>query len=276
LKISFACNWGENSAGLLEKYRKQTPNDSGVWGEISATENHSESDFVVFLGNGPRGLGHSLGKTIHFRREPDFIERHFPISDAYKAFDYDRCGYHVSTWFIEKSFDELSEMEYPTKTRKISAISSSKWSHRNHFLHSTSALFGRGEIDFYGRGLAAVVGPENYKGLLNYNKNCKFNGLVDYEYSVAIENSSQRNYFTEKIIDCFLSWTIPLYWGCPNISEYFPEGSYYLINEPRDVLEAIERPIEKGNIEALKEARNLVLNEYNIWPTIGNILSGEY
>ena len=41
------------------------------------------------------------------------------------------------------------------------------------------------------------------------------------QYGVAIENVSHRGYFTEKILDCFLLKTIPIYWGCTNISDYF-------------------------------------------------------
>lgn len=40
-------------------------------------------------------------------------------------------------------------------------------------------------------------------------------------YHICIENTSHENYFTEKIIDCFLFRTIPIYFGCPNIVDYF-------------------------------------------------------
>jgi hypothetical protein len=43
----------------------------------------------------------------------------------------------------------------------------------------------------------------------------------EYQFAIVIENSKQIYYFTEKIIDCVLSKTIPIYWGCPNISDYF-------------------------------------------------------
>jgi hypothetical protein len=36
-------------------------------------------------------------------------------------------------------------------------------------------------------------------------------------YSVAIENVSEDNWFTEKLIDCFATDTVPIYWGCPNL-----------------------------------------------------------
>lgn len=47
--------------------------------------------------------------------------------------------------------------------------------------------------------------------------------FIDSMYHIVVENTQHRNYFTEKIIDCFMSKTIPIYWGCPNIGEYFNE-----------------------------------------------------
>ena len=40
-------------------------------------------------------------------------------------------------------------------------------------------------------------------------------------FSVAIENAKYDDYFTEKILDCFASGTIPIYYGTDNISNYF-------------------------------------------------------
>jgi hypothetical protein len=40
-------------------------------------------------------------------------------------------------------------------------------------------------------------------------------------FGVAIENTQHNGYFTEKIIDCFLQKTIPIYWGCSNIDKFF-------------------------------------------------------
>jgi hypothetical protein len=47
----------------------------------------------------------------------------------------------------------------------------------------------------------------------------------DAQYGVCIENTSHRGYFTEKIMEMFLFKTIPIYWGCSNITDFFrPEG----------------------------------------------------
>ena len=49
--------------------------------------------------------------------------------------------------------------------------------------------------------------------------------LFDAMFSLAVENVAQDDYFTEKLLDCFLTRTVPIYWGCPNAAAYFdPEG----------------------------------------------------
>jgi len=51
--------------------------------------------------------------------------------------------------------------------------------------------------------------------------NQKYRGLKDYRFSIVIENCKEDYYFTEKLIDCFLSGTIPIYYGCPSIGNFF-------------------------------------------------------
>lgn len=41
------------------------------------------------------------------------------------------------------------------------------------------------------------------------------------KFHIAVENCREKNYFSEKLIDCFASKTIPIYCGCPNIGEFF-------------------------------------------------------
>ena len=39
----------------------------------------------------------------------------------------------------------------------------------------------------------------------------KIDGLKDYRFSVVIENCKRDYWFTEKLIDCFVTGTIPIY-----------------------------------------------------------------
>jgi len=51
--------------------------------------------------------------------------------------------------------------------------------------------------------------------------NGKILALGDYRFSLTIENCREDYYFTEKLIDCFLTGTVPIYWGCPSIGNFF-------------------------------------------------------
>ena len=45
--------------------------------------------------------------------------------------------------------------------------------------------------------------------------------LVDYRYNIAVENDITDYYFTEKILNCFASMTIPIYIGARKIGDFF-------------------------------------------------------
>ena len=44
--------------------------------------------------------------------------------------------------------------------------------------------------------------------------------LKPYHFSICIENTEYSDYFTEKILDCFASGVIPIYWGTKNVQKY--------------------------------------------------------
>ena len=40
-------------------------------------------------------------------------------------------------------------------------------------------------------------------------------------FSIVIENEKSDYFFSEKLNDCFATGTIPIYWGCPSIKDFF-------------------------------------------------------
>ena len=58
----------------------------------------------------------------------------------------------------------------------------------------------------------------------------------DSMFGVAIENFSHRGFFTEKILDCFLLRTIPMYWGCSNINDFFNQEGIIKFDTPDDFI----------------------------------------
>ena len=87
------------------------------------------------------------------------------------------------------------------------------------------------QIDILGSGGAGKV---NEKGEL----------LERYFYSIVIENEKQENYYTEKILDCLITGTIPIYWGANIIKEHFnPNGIFFFdsIQELQKILQKISQ-----------------------------------
>jgi Glycosyltransferase family 10 (fucosyltransferase) C-term len=64
-------------------------------------------------------------------------------------------------------------------------------------------------------------------------------------FHVAVENSRNKNYFTEKVIDAFLTRTVPLYWGCPNLADYFNKDGFITFENEEDLIQKINCLTEK-------------------------------
>ena len=64
-------------------------------------------------------------------------------------------------------------------------------------------------------------------------------------FGVAIENTQHNGYFTEKIIDCFLQKTIPVYWGCSNIGDFFDLDGIITFTSVDDLIRKVNNLDEK-------------------------------
>lgn len=63
----------------------------------------------------------------------------------------------------------------------------------------------------------------SYKGSIA----SKIDILRFYKFSICYENvRNQTGYITEKIFDCFLAGTVPVYLGAQNINDYIPEETF--------------------------------------------------
>ncbi|MGD1083223.1 MAG: glycosyltransferase family 10 [Verrucomicrobiota bacterium] len=162
-------------------------------------------------------------------------------------------------WHVGKSYDELSQAQFPAKSKGLSIIASNKNFTAGHQrrLAFVEELGRRGCGDLFGRGIRELAN--------------KWDGLAEYRYSVAIENCRHPDYWTEKIADCFLAGTVPFYYGCPNIGDYFPTDAYVWIDldNPEKAVGKIEGLLAANDYEkrrpALAKAKELVLNEYNLF-----------
>ena len=78
-------------------------------------------------------------------------------------------------------------------------------------------------------------------------------------YSVVIENCKRDYYFTEKLIDCFLTGTIPIYWGCPSIGDYFNTKGIIIVDDIDD----IGKSLSNVTTELYEEMKPYLIENFN-------------
>lgn len=62
------------------------------------------------------------------------------------------------------------------------------------------------------------------------------NELFNSQFHICIENSDNPGYFSEKLIDCLYTKTIPIYYGCRDIHRWFNMDSIFRINSLDDII----------------------------------------
>lgn len=93
-------------------------------------------------------------------------------------------------------------------------------------------ISGQSPIDFRNR-----FNIDNNK-TIGLDLNSKIDLFHDM-FHVCVENVSTENWFTEKLIDCLYSKTIPIYYGCPNIDQYFDTTTILCFNTVDQLLKIV-------------------------------------
>tara|TARA_R110000868_G_scaffold405811_1_gene685636 strand:+ start:2479 stop:3327 length:849 start_codon:yes stop_codon:yes gene_type:complete len=120
------------------------------------------------------------------------------------------------TWVIDKQIHK--------KTKLVSMISSGKTVTEGHnFRNKKMEEFKvkNYPIDFYGRSFNPFIKKEDV--------------LNDYYFSIVIENGKYSTYYTEKIMDCFATGTIPIYYGAPDIDAIFNKDGIIILDDIFDI-----------------------------------------
>jgi hypothetical protein len=94
-----------------------------------------------------------------------------------------------------------------------------------HPKHQLVSIIASSKADTIGHRLRHII-ISRYKQLSAFGPQYKTleykeDALIDYMFSIVIENSACDDYFTEKLIDCFAVGTVPIYWGTKSIGNYF-------------------------------------------------------
>lgn len=252
---------------------RQSPGGKGIWDNVRfVTEEISDCDYVI-VSNYSRKKYRILcpkENVWSLQQEPPneyFRMRHKAHEVYRRVFTTDRTlrGERFThtqpalPWHIDKTYDELVKIKSAPKTKVLSMITTNKKNFQGHrervsFLEK---IKNKVDFDLYGYGFHPIRD--------------KWDALYQYKYSLAIENFSCSDYWSEKIADCFLSYTMPIYYGCTNLSRYFPEESFVQINiNDKNVIDKVSKVVQSNLWEKRKEAiayaRRLILTKYQFFP----------
>lgn len=230
----------------------------GVGNQQKTFDSITENDETFYVDNFlPLGLQDKKSKKkygiileSHWISEPVIKHVKENFDEYIKSYDKiftwceELCDMHEKIYWIPGYGSYIKEPKIYPKTKLVSIICSmSSWlpGHRDRLamveqLAPYAPWFGRG------RGNMEIKNKEE--------------GLCDYMFSVAIENSNQ--YFSEKLLDCFLTGTIPIYYGTPSVGKWFNLDGMIILEDGFDI-ESLTEEMYYSKMDAIQDNFNRAL-----------------
>ena len=275
-------------------WKRQLPGGTRCWGTSQYyfdTENLDRADWLVVFSSWE---GDFLPTSIPIERrifvagEPESFHRYQPkfLNQFGTVLTTQRKTKHNNALFSQVAINWFAGVEFigndnykanlnfedflvesPVKSKLCSVITSGKTMTAGHkrryeFVDLLKKKLSH-QIDFFGRDSI----PVSDKDL----------ALSQYRYHIALENSVAPDYWTEKFADPILRGCFPLYSGCPNIADYFPEGSYLPIDigAPEQAVSVIASvlasDIDIRSADSLASAKQHLLYQHNLFAVLERI-----
>lgn len=91
----------------------------------------------------------------------------------------------------------------------------------------------------------------------------------NYKFAIAFENSSHVGYTTEKILQAFASRTVPIYWGDPQVSDYFNPRAFINVMDFESLDEVIDfiKLLDNDDERYIQYLRQSPWKEANLYKT---------
>ena len=277
-----------------EPIARQTPQNSGVWSncQFLVDQEVDECDFWVVYEGLLRDEKTLCPKqnTIFITGEPPSTRKYDPrflgqfaviitchadLKHPNMIFTQQGFPWHVGRRVVQDAdtfpftldYDRLKAIDHFQKDKLISVISSAQLDTRGHkrrlsFVQMLGNHYDSG-LDIFGRGIRFVED--------------KWDAIARYQYHIVVENEALPDYWTEKLADAYLGGAYPFYYGCLNLSDYFPSGAYTPIDieDPEGAISTIKHAIQNEqytrSLNELKAARELVLDRYNLFSMLSEI-----
>ena len=279
-KIRLTCSWCDDKT-LYERFTRVYLSKYNYNKSFQFTiENNF--DYLVII-NGPTyNINFPKEKTLGIIMEPynsptvklykPYLEQlckhilwHYEVDQPQYIFYPGLLPYHMDynegkplDYYIDSAFKKTKLCSFIVSYNENNSFPNSIYKQRVNF--AKQILNTNLDIDIYGNNWEqANIKDSRIKGTLKNKKD----GLIDYKFSIAIENCIEEGYFTEKITDCILTNTFPIYYGCPGIEKYF--NNVYKLPNLDDIISLQEILALNNNYISNKK---IMSEKYNLFTAI--------
>ena len=277
IRVKLLCNW-TSSIKLTQRLLSQFDCDKKTNFHFVDKDYH-----IIVYFNYITEIPEPNSYALLFPQEPTWSGNHQKIFEGIKNLTV--YGYDINNYTFDCDFKESPaymfyggrgepEWSYEIKntdfykTKSICSTVSNVGLNQESYIegclypqriHLIQSLLHLHFIDFYG-------------GWVKQEINNKLDIIKPYKFCLTIENSNEKNYISEKFYDCILTNTIPIYFGCKNIKNVWPENGYillenitqfYVLDQLNYIYENQDEIYNKLLPELLK-IKNRYFNEFNI------------
>lgn len=286
IKVKFTCNWTSDSEinkRVISNFITDENHDDSI--VITDGDNY---DFLFVFNKLKYNPKIDKENIYTFIMEPSWSPNWDRSCFSYsnKVFTHDKILYgshdniieHPSFMFYHMDHNRhsikslLDNKNFDKKKKMSMVVSYTPTSHNGNYKKRTDLalkLIEKGfNVDIYGNGWNSS--HPNFKGSLID----KYDGLIDYQFSIGIENSCEKNYLTEKYFDISLCNGVPIYYGTPNVGEIYKNHFNLNLNNIDECLDKISDIMNNDyyDINGVMENKKLYFNEYNIYNKVKQIL----
>lgn len=284
--------------------KTQTPNESGLWNN-TFFKTYGKADIHLGVNDikGMRFYKKNSIKKWWIHTEPptyinllnfnnDFIikridkiytssiqfyksNNQITLSPPYVFWYIGYSAYNIKNKFDFINYNYLLNLQPSSKINKLVVIASAindipGHSDRIRFIEKLASFSFNFEI----WGSSKWNNFKQYKGFAVN----KLSVYINSKYVLVIENEKTDYYWSEKFSDAILSFSIPLYYGCNNMKDFFPEGSFIEIDiHDKNIFSNIQKIVSSDyyekHFDRLIKAREIVLNKQNFFAFIDSEIS---
>ncbi len=120
-----------------------------------------------------------------------------------------------------------------------------------------------GNFKHFFSGYIYIIEIEREK--VNFKLVIKIGFFKSYKFTIAFENAQLPGWTTEKLIHPFMARSVPIYWGDPNVAEYYNPKAFINCNDYDNDFDAVIRVVK--DVDADSERYMEMLNQPVLKPS---------